>query len=106
MKYVPQPIDTSAMALPRAIGDLTERLARNIHEIWAQRKIADGWRYGPRLDGVRKRHPWIVPYEELPNSVQEYDRSTALGTLKTLMAFGYEVRKRTEPRRRKPAGGR
>lgn len=106
MKYVPQPIDTSAIELPKAIRELTELLARNIHDIWAQRKLADGWRRGCRLDGTRRRHPWLVPYDALPDSVREYDRSTALGTLKTLIALGYGVRKRATPRRRKRVEGK
>jgi len=35
----------------------------------------------------------LVPYEELPESEKEYDRSTALETLKAMIARGYRVEK-------------
>jgi ryanodine receptor 2 len=75
------------------ILDLTELLARNAHDIWARQRLADGWRYGPRRDDARKEHPSLVPYEELPESEKEYDRSTALETLKAMIARGYRVEK-------------
>jgi ryanodine receptor 2 len=75
------------------ILDLTELLARNAHDIWACQRLADGWRYGPRRDDARKEHPSLVPYEELPESEKEYDRSTALETLKAMIARGYRVEK-------------
>lgn len=91
--YQPKPIDTSQVKLTDDILDLTELLARNAHDIWACQRLADGWRYGPRRDDARKEHPSLVPYEELPESEKEYDRSTALETLKAMIARGYRVEK-------------
>ena len=36
------------------------------HENWMAEKIADGWIHGPVKDPDLKRHPCIVPYDELP----------------------------------------
>lgn len=36
------------------------------HESWMQQKTADGWKYGPVKDEVKKEHPCCVPYDELP----------------------------------------
>jgi len=91
--YEPRPIDTSRVKLTDGILELTELLARNAHDIWARQRLADGWRYGPRRDDARKEHPSLVPYEELPESEKEYDRSTALETLKAMIARGYRVEK-------------
>ena len=44
--YKPRPIDTSHVKLPETIVRLTERLAENNHEIWAQQRLAQGWTYG------------------------------------------------------------
>ena len=80
--------------LPAGIGELTELLAKNAHENWAALRIAEGWRYGPRRDDVRREHPSLVPYERLSESEKEYDRRTAMETVKTILSLGYSVAKR------------
>jgi hypothetical protein len=89
--YVPTPVDTSSVVLTEDIYALTERLARNTHDVWAQQRLAEGWRYGPKRDDSDKRHPGLVPYEKLSDSEREYDRLTALETLKLIIALGYRV---------------
>lgn len=36
------------------------------HDAWLSHKRNDGWIYGPEKDPVKKTHPCIVPYNELP----------------------------------------
>ncbi len=93
MTYKPAPRDTSGVVLPRPIEALTELLARNTHENWARQRIAEGWRYGPQRDDERKEHPNLVPYEELSEADKEYDRSTAMETIKAILALGYRIEK-------------
>ncbi len=93
MDYEPAPRDTSNIRLSRELLDLTELLARNTHENWARRRIADGWRYGTERRDEKKEHPSLVPYEELSESEKEYDRTTAMETLKTIVALGYRIEK-------------
>lgn len=47
--------------------------ARRSHESWAAQKIADGWSYGPVKDPDKKRHPCLVPFEQLPKDQQAKD---------------------------------
>lgn len=89
--YRPRPIDTSAVSLPPELDALTERLAENAHDLWAALRLADGWTLGPRRDDSAKEHPCLIPYAELPESEKAYDRQTALGTLKAMLALGYQV---------------
>jgi hypothetical protein len=56
--------------------------------------MADGWRYGARRDDAKKEHPSLVPYEELSEKEKEYDRRTAIETLKTIVALGYRIDRR------------
>ncbi|HLL74620.1 MAG TPA: RyR domain-containing protein, partial [Pyrinomonadaceae bacterium] len=91
MKYEPHPIDTSGVALPEEIVELTELLARNTHENWARRRVREDWRYGPRRDDARREHPGIVPYDELSEEEKEYDRTTALETIKAILSLGYRI---------------
>jgi RyR domain len=91
MPYQPKPIDTSSIALPQDLLDLTERLAENAHDIWARQRMAAGWTYGPTREDARKHHPCLVPYAELPESEKQYDRNAAMETLKATLALGYRI---------------
>jgi len=99
--YIPQPIDVADIELPRELAPLTEALARNVHEVWAATRIAQGWRYGPERNDARKEHPCLIPYEELPETERTYDRQTALETLKLIQRLGFEIRER-QPKQQEP----
>ncbi|MDA4635727.1 RyR domain-containing protein, partial [Escherichia coli] len=73
----PRPIDTTGVELPAEVRELAERLAEHVHDVWAARRLAEGWRHGPRRHDARKEHPGLVPYGELPESERAYDRATA-----------------------------
>lgn len=91
--YQPNPIDTSKVELPASIAPLVERLAEHNHDIWAQQRLADGWRWGPQRDDPSKRHPDLVPYDQLSDAEKKYDRNAAIQTLKAIMALGYRIEK-------------
>jgi len=91
--YTPMPLDISDVELSEDLLILTERLAKNIHEVWAKSRMDQGWTYGPTRDDAQKKHPCLIPYEELPEEEKEYDRNTALGTLKFVIKQGFEVKK-------------
>ena len=44
--YTPQPIDTSDVKLPKELNALVEQMAKNVHEVWAEARIRQGWTYG------------------------------------------------------------
>lgn len=94
MRYLPNPIATSAVQLPADLRELTERLAENAHDVWARRKLADGWTWGPTVDAANKKHPDLVPYRELPEDKKQYDRDTAMETIKAILSLGYVIDKR------------
>ena len=91
MNYQPKPIDTENITLTKEHLKLTELLAKNTHELWSQQRLSEGWTYGEKRDDVKKEHPCLVPYEDLPDSEKEYDRRTALGAIKTFLALGYRI---------------
>jgi hypothetical protein len=91
--YHPEPIPTAGRQLGRGLHELTERLAKNTHDVWARQRFADGWKYGPRRDDAAKEHPGLVPYEQLPESEKKYDRETAIESLKAVVALGYRIEK-------------
>lgn len=89
--YQPKPIDTSGIELPKELNDLIEHLAENNHHIWARQRIKEGWTYGPQRDDSNKQHPDLVPYNELSESEKEYDRNSAIETIKAVIASGYSL---------------
>ncbi len=93
MDYKPVPIETSDVRLSEDLRDLTELLARNAHDNWARQRLSEGWRYGPERNDARKEHPCLVPYEQLPEAEKEYDRKTAMETIKAIIALGYRIDK-------------
>ncbi len=93
MNYQPRPIDTSGVTLPEHLLKLRERLAEHIHDIWALKRLSEGWTYGATRDDARKRHPCLVHYSELPEEEKAYDRAVAVETLKAITALGYKIKK-------------
>ena len=90
--YIPQPIDTSDIELPEELNPLLEAMAKNVHEVWAQTRIAQGWQYGPERNDAEKLHPKLIPYEELPEEEKVYDRNTSVETLKLIMKLGFVIK--------------
>lgn len=93
-EYTPQKIDTSKIELPADLIELTELMARNVHEVWAETRIAQGWKWGTQRSDRQRLHPCLVPYDELPEMEKIYDRKTATETLKLIQILGYEIKKR------------
>jgi len=91
VEYKPRPIDTSHITLHEDVLELTELLAKNTHEIWARQRLSEHWRYGAQRDDARLEHPGLVSYEELSEVEKQYDRNTALETLKTIISLGYRI---------------
>lgn len=95
MEYTPKPFDDSAISLPDELETLKEELSKNVHEVWAAGRKAQGWKYGPERNDLKKEHPSIVPYEKLSEEEKDYDRATAMSTIKFIIAKGYRITKLT-----------
>lgn len=91
--YIPQPVDTTDVQLPEELSDLVEQMAKNVHEVWAQSRIEQGWTWGAERSDALKQHPCLVAYENLPEVEKAYDRDTALATLKLICKLGFKIMK-------------
>ena len=91
--YTPNPINTDNVKLPEELLELTEKIAEQVHDVWSQGRIAEGWTYGEERNDQKKTHPCLIPYADLPDSEREYDRATAFATLKLIVALGYKIEK-------------
>ena len=93
MRYHPEPIPTQHISLSQELMDLVEILAKNSHEVWAKKRMSEGWKYGSQRNDAKKEHPNLVPYEELPVAEKEYDRELVRQQIKSLLTLGFQVKK-------------
>lgn len=91
--YIPQPVDTGDVQLSDELMSLAERMAKNVHEVWAKNRISQGWTYGSSRNDELRRHPCLVPYEDLSEEEKAYDRNTAMETLKFISKLGFNIEK-------------
>lgn len=66
-------------------------MSKNVHEAWVKSRIDQGWTYGAERNDAEKKHPCLVPYEELPEEENAYDRNTSVETLKFILKAGFEI---------------
>jgi hypothetical protein len=55
-------------------ADEIKQMAVMEHEHWCAQKIATGWSYGSARDDAGRKHPDLVPWEELDEPAREKDR--------------------------------
>lgn len=91
--YTPSPVDTSGVELPEELENLAERIAENVHDVWAAGRMSEGWVYGEQRDDKKKTHPCILPYDKLPEAEKDYDRATSRETLKLILKLGFKITK-------------
>ena len=92
--YIPKPESLDGIQLSDELNDLVEAMAKNVHDVWAQSRMEQGWIYGPERNDQLKQHPCLVAYEELPEVEKAYDRDTAVGTLKLILKLGFNITKK------------
>ncbi|XP_033246584.1 ryanodine receptor isoform X11 [Drosophila miranda] len=100
--FVPKPVDTSGVTLPSSVDQIKEKLAENIHEMWALNKIEAGWSWGEHRDDYHRIHPCLTQFEKLPAAEKRYDNQLAVQTLKTIISLGYYITMDKPPARIRP----
>jgi len=70
--------------------DEVETLAAAEHLRWMRERITDGWTAGDK-DVTRKTTPYLVPFEELPADIAEYDRIFVREIPRLLIAASLQV---------------
>lgn len=91
MTYIPQPVDTKDVKLSAELEMLVEEMSKNVHDVWAKTRIEQGWTYGEQRDDNNKKHPCLIPYEELSEEEKEYDRNTSMETLRLILKLGFKI---------------
>jgi hypothetical protein len=71
-----------------------EVMARMEHERWVQDLSQAGWRFAPGArDPVRRAHPALLPWEELPEEEREKNRATVRELPAFLVRAGLQIRR-------------
>ena len=89
--YNPCPVNLDSIELPTSLDDLIEQIAENVHDVWAKSRMDEGWTYGPERSDEKKTHPCLVPYNQLPEIEKDYDRNTAINSIKLVIKLGYRI---------------
>jgi hypothetical protein len=69
-----------------------EILARMEHDRWMQERTGDGWKYAAgEKDAEKKTSPYLIPYDQLPDTVKDYNRNTIRELPRFLARAGYQI---------------
>uniref|UniRef100_A0A915K5J2 B30.2/SPRY domain-containing protein n=1 Tax=Romanomermis culicivorax TaxID=13658 RepID=A0A915K5J2_ROMCU len=99
--FAPKPVDIAQIMLSAQVEAVTDKLAENMHELWAVNKIEDGWTYGDKRSESRRNHPCLTTYEKLGLSEKTYNLNLARDTIKAIIAMGYHIAPGRPPNRLK-----
>lgn len=78
------------------IAHVMDAWAKQQHEAWMQDKLDQGWRYGVRVSMKERTHPWIQPYESLPEVARMPHTQAVKDLLKILNDFGYTIKQKPQ----------
>uniref|UniRef100_A0A672JJC7 Ryanodine receptor 2b (cardiac) n=1 Tax=Salarias fasciatus TaxID=181472 RepID=A0A672JJC7_SALFA len=94
--FDPQPVDTSDVSVPERLEFVVNKYAEHTHEKWSLNKFACGWVHGEQLCEKTKVHPLLKPYRALAEKEKEAYRWTIKETIKTMLAFGWNIERTKE----------
>lgn len=89
--YEPHPINIDNVRVKKELGELVEMMARNNHEVWADKKVKKGWKYAPFHNEERQTNPDLAPYAKIGKVAKEMDKKAALGSIKVIQQLGYRI---------------
>ena len=61
------------------------------HQRWVDERTMQGWKLSPVKDVDKKLSPYLVPWEQLPEEIREYDRNVVRGMPRFLAKAGFQV---------------
>ena len=68
-----------------------EKLAVYEHDEWVRERLASGWTYGEKKNTVEKISPYLVPYDQLSETVKDQDRDAVHSIPELLDRIGMAV---------------
>lgn len=74
------------------IAQVMDAWCKQQHDVWMQDKLNQGWRYGVHISMKDRTHPWIQPWESLPEVARAPHTQSVKDLLKLLNDFGYTIK--------------
>jgi RyR domain len=71
-------------------------LAKSEHSKWYKDKTNQGWEYGAYLSIIDKKHPLLLPWEQLPEAHKTVDLHSPQNIINILQQQGFTLVKTTE----------
>ena len=68
-----------------------EKLAEMEHDRWIAERRLDGWVLGPERDKEKKISPYLVAWEDLPDSAKEWDRNAVINVPEIMARAGFQI---------------
>lgn len=90
-RWMPPPDTSASVEIPDFVAEAVERLAERVHNRWAEKRLEEGWRWGPERSDQLKTTPNLVAYGELSEKDKDLDRATALATIRNLYQEGFRI---------------
>ena len=86
-----QPVGSGEPKLVKFSEEEIEKMAELEHGRWNIDRLHNGWRPGSNRDDSGKIHDCIVPWDELPDSIKQYDRWAVEAFPEILALAGLEI---------------
>ena len=64
------------------VENIRDKLAENIHEMWAVTKIETGWCFAEERDDNEMTNPCLTQFQNLPSAEKRYNIQLAVQTLR------------------------
>ncbi len=101
--HIPVKLSGIGFALARAGASASlceediESLARAEHWRWCLEKKLTGWRHDQARDDMRKRHPLLLDWDDLPEAARENNRLMVRRIPSIVQRAGYAIRRAGDP---------
>ena len=89
--YGVRPKEKGKIKFPKIKDSDFEKMAEMEHGRWNTERLGRGWSYGQNKDATNKISPYIVPWNDLPEKIKEYDRVPVKNFPELLAKAGFEV---------------
>ena len=88
-------MDTLKAEIPDALELLAGEMVINVHVVWVQNRINEGWKYSHKRNDEYNKPSYLLPYNILPRSEKEYSPATSRETLKLILQLYFYIVKKT-----------
>ena len=91
--FAPKPVDTSELPWDIKLNQFVEKYSEQLHELWAQQRLAAGWGYSENYNDVERVHPLLKTYKVFTEKQKDVYRIGVREAIRALQAWGWQVEK-------------